>query len=362
MVSPEAPVVSPGVSPGAADPVLRPFLAAPDDAAARRHMERLIKEQVEPTANAVLRRRGMATGEEGADLLRDVVTQVALRLSTMRRPADADLAADTQTPGRAPVRDIRAYAAITAYHACDRLLREQRPARWRLANRLRYLLTHQAGLALWEEKGEPVAGYAAWQRQGKTAALDTEPALLARAALAARSGDLAELVAAAFDKAARPVPLDALVSAIAEATNLTEPRRAHAVADEDGELGAGDPYERVADPQGDVAAQAERRVYLTRFWAEIRQLPPRQCAALLLNLRDDAGRGVLALLPLLGIATLRDIAAALDMEPAAFAKIWNELPIEDAVIAEMLGATRQQVINLRKVARERLQRRMRDEK
>jgi hypothetical protein len=40
------------------------------------------------------------------------------------------------------------------------------------------------------------------------------------------------------------------------------------------------------------------------------------------------------------------------------AAVWNELPLEDAVIAERLGATRQQVINLRKCARARLSRRL----
>jgi len=79
--------------------------------------------------------------------------------------------------------------------------------------------------------------------------------------------------------------------------------------------------------------------------------------ALLLNLRDAEGRGVLALMPLTETATLREIATALDMPPRELAQIWNQLPVEDAVIAERLGLTRQQVINLRKSARERLWRR-----
>ncbi len=41
-----------------------------------------------------------------------------------------------------------------------------------------------------------------------------------------------------------------------------------------------------------------------------------------------------------------------------FTLLWNDLPLEDSSIAELLGATRQQVINLRKCARERLERRM----
>ena len=36
------------------------------------------------------------------------------------------------------------------------------------------------------------------------------------------------------------------------------------------------------------------------------------------------------------------------------ARLWNQIPIEDLVIADLLGKPRQQVINLRRVARDRL--------
>src|SRR5205807_8592240 len=117
--------------------------------------------------------------------------------------------------------------------------------------------------------------------------------------------------------------------------------------------------EGVADPRAGVATEVERRDYLRRVWVEIRQLPARQCAALLLNLKDAGGWGAIDLLELLGIATLRDIAAALAMPAEQFAVLANDLPIDDATIAMRLGCTRQQVANLRKVARERLERRMR---
>jgi len=123
--------------------------------------------------------------------------------------------------------------------------------------------------------------------------------------------------------------------------------------------GEEDPLGRLPDPAPDAAAVLLQRTSLARLWEEIRQLPPRQAAALMLNLRDDQGRNALILLPLTGIATLRDIARILDMPPERFAEIWSSLPLEDSAIAEILDVTRQQVINLRKSARERLARRMR---
>jgi hypothetical protein len=57
---------------------------------------------------------------------------------------------------------------------------------------------------------------------------------------------------------------------------------------------------------------------------------------------------------------MRRIADALEIDAQQLARIWGELPLEDARIAESLGVTRQQVINLRKSARERLSRRTKE--
>jgi hypothetical protein len=68
---------------------------------------------------------------------------------------------------------------------------------------------------------------------------------------------------------------------------------------------------------------------------------------------------LISLLPYTGTATIEQIAEALEFPLEEFLELWNKLPLDDATIAEFLGATRQQVINLRKCARERLERRIR---
>ena len=50
------------------------------------------------------------------------------------------------------------------------------------------------------------------------------------------------------------------------------------------------------------------------------------------------------------------LKAFLEMPAEEFVEVWKRLPLSDIEIAEMLGLTRQQVINLRKCARERLAR------
>ena len=91
---------------------------------------------------------------------------------------------------------------------------------------------------------------------------------------------------------------------------------------------------------------------------EICQLPRRQRVALLLNLRNPQGINIITLLPVTSIATFEQIAQTLEIPAGEFETLWADLPLDDLSIATYLGATRQQVINLRKTARERLLRRM----
>jgi hypothetical protein len=114
----------------------------------------------------------------------------------------------------------------------------------------------------------------------------------------------------------------------------------------------------VSDPGPSPEQALAQRGFLSRLWAEIRLLPGRQRAALLLNLRDADGRGMIGLFPLTGTAEVADLAEALDMPEEKLRALWGELPRDDEWIAGWLSVTRRQVINLRKCARERLARRL----
>lgn len=105
-----------------------------------------------------------------------------------------------------------------------------------------------------------------------------------------------------------------------------------------------------------------RRLELTdsaaAAWREIRALPSQQRAAVLLNLRDVRGSSALSYFIIAGVATLADLARAVDLSLSELAELWRELPLPDLIIAARLGITRQRVINLRQAARKRLARRI----
>ena len=115
---------------------------------------------------------------------------------------------------------------------------------------------------------------------------------------------------------------------------------------------------QLAAPALDFEIMLEQQHMLALLWQEVCELPYRQRLALLLNFKDARGQDLVGLLPYTRTATIEQIAKAIDLPIEEFLRLWNKLPLEDATIAGLLGATRQQVINLRKCARERLERRM----
>jgi hypothetical protein len=117
-------------------------------------------------------------------------------------------------------------------------------------------------------------------------------------------------------------------------------------------------FEQLAAGETSPELAIDRRRLVERLWSEIGQLPLRQRVALLLNLRDANGAGMLWIFPVTGVASIRAIAAALEMPAEELAALWNRLPVDDNALAARLACTRQQVINLRMSARKRLSNRL----
>ncbi|MDQ2944407.1 MAG: hypothetical protein M3Y27_00405, partial [Acidobacteriota bacterium] len=233
------------------------------------------------------------------------------------------------------IRDFEAYCAATSYHACNEYYRRAYPRRSRLRNQLRYLIGKQPYLKLWQSAhGEWLCG----RTNSKTALV----AGGLRGGWGSTQASL-RIIEEVLDEANQPVPFDDLVDQAA---------RRLQISDEDSSS------EDLAYPGVSIETELERRSWLEGLWREIGELPLPQRLALLLNLRDQHGGPALALLPVIGIASIRDIAARLEMPAGQLAALWNQLPIDDLRVAQMLNVSRQQVINLRKAARERLGRRM----
>ena len=350
---------------GQSDPLLLPLVRAAEGAEAERLLAALIAEHADPVVAKVVGYKMRGGRADAEDVRGEVMLHLVQRLHNFR----SDYAAR-------PIRDFGAYVAAAAYNACDRHVSRKYPQRRRLKNGLRYLLTHRPDFALWQTgDGSWVAGFQEWragmadsrEKFGSEVAGGRLQQLRDDARAFARDEDARhdlsdrkrayELLSALFSWTAEPVELDFLTGVVAEWWGIAEETIEAKAGTSDGEEERG---VQLTDSRPKPSEETERRAYLQRLWREILALPSRQRAALLLHLRDEQGRACIDLWTLTGVATMEEIAEAAGMTVEECAGIWNEMPLDDNRIAAHLCLTRQQVINLRKSARERLTRRMKD--
>jgi DNA-directed RNA polymerase specialized sigma24 family protein len=344
------------MNPTQTDPLLLPYLQADDEEEAQVIAARLLREHADPLIHRAVRRKlGAAFSLEG-DEVEDVRGEIVLQLFSRLRALRAD-------PNEVPITDFRGYVVTVSYRGCAAFLRARYPLRWRLRNRVRYLLTHEPPFGLWRDPTEEwISGLAAW-----AGTLDERPLLSAERAheltahpLPPAVRDLpdatykrvsaATQLAAIFRWAARFIVLDDLVTILAYWWGVKDQWH-----DDEVTAQAARP-----DPHNKVETQVEQRLKLQMLWQEIQELPLRQRRALLLHLRHEHSWDSLDLFPASRIASLRQIAAALDMPAEELAALWHRLPLGDDEIAAGMNVTRRQVINLRKAARERLLRKLKD--
>jgi RNA polymerase sigma factor (sigma-70 family) len=341
-------------SPVKIDPLLEPLLSESSEERAEQLIMGLITVQLEPVIKGVIRYKlhlssFQATQQAEAD---DLCQEVILQLLGQLRQFRAQSATH-------PITDVRGMAAVITHRTCARWMRRQFPERHALKNRLNYLLTRQRGLALWpDSEGKMVAGFAAWQgkKEAPGARIGdlSEVSGLARHIQGLRGGkqqELAAILAGIFNHLGGPIEFDKLVTALAALLGISERPVESPAEDEDAVA-----IMPTAEP--DPAWRVEKRIFLQRLWKELQLLPLNQRAALLLNLKESGGGGCITLFPVTGIANLRQLADTLEISAERFARLWNELPLEDSRIADLLNLTRQQVINARKSGRERLARRL----
>lgn len=328
-----------------ADRLLREYAESKDAARAERLLESLIVDHAQAAVRKIVSYKLAFQGAAEAQDVEDVASEVVVELiSRLRAVKDGTAGAE--------IGSFSGYAAVAAYHACNEYIRRKYPNRHRLKTRLRYLLSTEKRLGIWEDgQGGWLCGLARWQAQGRApvsaARLHHWPEELADLPRGAEAMHPADLAARIFERFAAPVEFDELVAIVAQFWGVEDTPAAPESAAREVESGGEDPGVRI-----------DLRRWMAELWAQIRELPQPQRVALLLNLRCSAENAAVALLPLTGVASIREIARALEWRAEDLAAIWNRLPLDDLAIAERLGVTRQRVINLRKSARERLARRM----
>ena len=317
------------------DPILEALITAREDAARDAEIGRLVSEVAGPVIETVLSRQLRTEWIYRMEAMEDLRAAVNLRVVRKLRA----LARDPEES----VERFRDYVATLTYNAVSDSLRERYPEWTRLKGRIRYVLEHDPRLGIWSSGGRTLCGLAAWTGRPDAAeplsAADPTGTMLDR-------HRLADAVAEALRRAGRPAELDSLVRLFATLWKVTEMT-----------AGVSDDLMIVATAPTPLD-RVESRRYIEALWREISALRPLQRAALLLNLRDTDGGNALAYFVLLSVVDIDELADSVGITVERLAALWSELPLDDLTIAGMLGIRRQQVINLRRSARERLLRRL----
>ncbi|WP_428424620.1 sigma factor [Methylibium sp.] len=306
---------------------------------------------------------------DAIDLLHDVLARLWARL--------AEAAAGE-------IASFRGYAASVAYNAWSDHLRERHPQRASLKNRLRYFLGHQPRYALWQNgEGELLCGLRSMQlaagvapaariaalREGRERLPVLEVPRKPMALFDAEDWD--RLLTALYGHLGAALALDDLVAIVARLIDLKEVRTESLDVDDEG-AGADELAGEAPGPD-ELAAIRQQ---LARLWRAVVALKPDHRCAYLLNLPGPGkSRADIEVFVLHGIASVRQIGAALELSEqqyaiawsglelapgdaadlashravgdGAFGVLWKYLPLMDALIGLMLGLGPQQVINRR---------------
>ena len=316
--------------PRANDPVLADVLRAPTDEAREKAIADLLSRHVYWRIDRILGRRfsrSSLASDQRDDVRAEILLKLVHRLQRLARDPQADL-----------VENFADYVSVVAFNTFDDFLRCAFPAWTRLRNRVRYALRSDARFALWDANGVAYCGFAAAEGTVPPGQVRVDELSITPGA------DIRVNLADLFRQADGPIAFDDVMARLAAA----EP----APGDES------QPYDESVLRIEAPGQELENLQLLRELWREICQLPLTQRIALLLSARDAAGESVTQFLPITGVASIREIGATLALDAEAFGDLWNELPLEDTQIAVILRITRQQVINLRRSARDRLARRL----
>jgi RNA polymerase sigma factor (sigma-70 family) len=349
--------------PSEIDDRLRPLLTVDGE-----HFDALLQEVIEKHADPLIRKiigakLHVFSGEHpdhfDADALDDLCQEAIVSLMTHLRASRLD-------PAGHCIKSFNEFVATVAFNSYNKYLRRKYPQRRQLKRRLHYLLTHRPQLAVWKESSGWIAGLPGWQNvllaQRRSMALEElgdDEWRFAKSKLNGRPltrVPLDQLLVGLFEYLGHPLEFDFLVNTVSRLLKIKDQPNQYNFGDgedgKDSKFGMGLAVEP-SDPK-----RVNLQEVLKRLWEEIKELPVKQRWALLCNLRDEHGDGLINALPLCGIASPQQIAISLEITLEELSELWNQFPLRDAEMGKRLGIGSQQVISLRKSARERLARRM----
>jgi RNA polymerase sigma factor (sigma-70 family) len=228
--------------------------------------------------------------QDAEDLFQEIMTKIVQALHDLHSPrANTD------------IQNLKQYVARIASNACNDVLRTKSPARARLKNNLRFLLTHHRDFAVWKIEGETLSGFAAWRdttqsESSQRELFDIEGTIATFRSTQFRNEGikqvpLTRVVAELFRWVGSPVELDSLVNAVATLLDvkdfpdetIDENNVEHAEA-------------LIAENTVTTGSRLEEQALLRELWQALRELSAQQRDVFCFGFEDQSGRDLFTVL------------------------------------------------------------------
>jgi RNA polymerase sigma factor (sigma-70 family) len=332
------------------DQLLLPYLHATDDTERQLRIDDLLLIHAAPVVRHTIRRRlgfyvdhrGINPNNQNAeDLYQEIMAKIVQALHDLRnRSATTD------------IQNLKQYVSRIASNACNDVLRTKSPARARLKNNLRFLLTHHRDFAVWKTETETLAGFTVWRNTSKSLSaqkqlFDLDQILAKFRSTRLRGEDvkqvpLTRLVAELFNWIGSPIELDELVNVVATLLDIKD----QPVASIDDQM-LDHADARVADSTLSANSRLEAQALLRHLWQTLKELSTEQRDVFCLGFEDQSGRDLFTVLLESEVVTFQALAHELGRSTKVIIELWSKMPMDDETIAIELGTTRAQVYKWR---------------
>jgi RNA polymerase sigma factor (sigma-70 family) len=332
------------------DRLLLSYLQASDESERQQHLDDLLLVHAAPVVRQALRRRlGFYVNQRGInphnqdaeDLYQEIMTKIVQALHDLRNP-----------PAKTVIENLKQYVARIASNACNDVLRTKSPARARLKNNLRFVLSHHRDFAVWKTEGETLSGFGVWQDSSKSLSSERQLVDIEERLASFRStrfprenikqAPLTKIVAELFRWMGGPVELDVLVNIVATLLDVKDlpvesvDDATHAYLEA-----------RLADSTLSSSSRLEEQVLLRSLWQALKEFATEQRDVFCFGFEDGNGRDLFTVLLEAEIVNLRELAQELGRSPETIVGLWSKMPMDDKAIALELKTTRAQVYKWR---------------
>jgi len=337
------------------DQLLQPYLRATNDSEGQKQLEQLLLFHAAPVVRQTLRRKlGFYINQDGKnphnedaeDLYQDIMSKIVQALHNLRNPS-----------AKTEIENFKQYVRRVASNACNDVLRAKSPARARLKNNLRYVLTHHRDFAVWKMEAETLSGFAIWRDSSKSMSSEKEFADLDRrlADFRARrlSGQniqeipLTRIVAELFRWTGSPIELDTLVQLIATLLDVQD----HPVEslDDDTQVETA-----IAQNPLTSSSRVEEQSLLRSLWQALKELSVEQRDVFCFGFEDESGRDFFTVVLEAEVVSFGELVNELGRSAETIMRLWSQMPMDDNAIAIELKTKRTQVQKWRFRALQRL--------